>query len=121
MHDTREMLTRFGLTAVETKTEKWTSVVDTRQEFRKYFDTNRLGKIQDGNLYVTVGILGLTARSLMNKYRLPILELQTTSGQKKDAYPGFELNSCPAEALELFLEGLRAAVDSHLALDSAKS
>ena len=114
MHDLSQNLADAGFTTAPTETEKWISIVDPRPEFRTHFQPDRLGNIQDNKFYVTVGVLGITARMLMTKYRLPTLELKSTSGRQKDAYPGFDLTICSDEAFALFLAGLRSAVNVHI-------
>ncbi|KRB74251.1 hypothetical protein [Noviherbaspirillum sp. Root189] len=113
MQDLSQKLADAGFILVPTKTEKWIAVVDPRPEFRQQFHTDRIAKIQDNEFYVTVGVLGITARTLMTKYRLPVLELKSTSGRQKEADPGFDLTICPDEAFALFLAGLSSALNMH--------
>ena len=111
MHDLSQKLARAGFLSVQAETEKWISVIDPNPEFQKRFRTDRVAKIQGNKFYVSVGALGITARALMTKYRLPILELKSTSGRTKDACPGFDLMTCPDEALALFLAEMRSALN----------
>ena len=113
MHDLSQKLADAGFLIVPTETKKWISIIDSHPEFQKQFQTDRLAKIQDNKFYVTVGVLGITARTLMTKYRLPIQEVESSAGRKKEAYPGFDLSTCPDEAFALFLAGLRSALNMY--------
>lgn len=92
----------------------WISINDDRPEFRQVFATARLGKIQDGHLYVTLRALNTAARRLMATYGFHISDLKTSNGSDDTIYPGFDLGQCSAATLAGFVKDLQTVVGVEL-------
>lgn len=93
---------------------KWTTILDQRSKFRQAFNTNRLGKLQDDHLYVTVRNLNMAARRLMDKHNLQIVELKTTNSRDDSVYPGFSLNQRAPATLAGFVKDLQTVMATAL-------
>jgi hypothetical protein len=99
----------FQLQAIET--HRWTALQTPDGEPLPGFLTNRIGKVQNGILYFTIGEtlygqengLGRFIRETIGKQGREICEIASTRQPAQNAplYPGFELATCPQDAVEM--------------------
>jgi hypothetical protein len=111
----KKILESFGLELI--KRNRWTAIYDRRTDFVRVFNKSkgRLGKIQDGQFYVTVGDLDGAARRLMESHALRIFELKTSDGERDTIYPGFNVDQCSSETFTDFMKDLQTIILEKLA------
>lgn len=101
--------------------EGWTALAVKNGRRLEAFKTSRIAKVQDGVLYFTIGEtqhgkeigLGDLIRDAITTAGLVVRETPTTAGNRREdrIYPGFELETCPAEVVERIIAHVMTRVD----------
>lgn len=94
--------------------DRWTAVFDRRSEFRTTFGTSRVGKIENGRLFITPAALSSTAELLIRGAGRTVEYLRSGDPLRSHAYPGFSINELAEDDLAKFLAYLRHSIDSHI-------
>ena len=85
---------------------QWVAVKDQRPEFRTAFKTDRVGKIVDGNFYVTLQPLTEITQDLIRQIGCAPIAIQSTKGSREALYWGFVAAGVSEDNLSTFTSRL---------------
>lgn len=106
--DLEKTLENQGWTLVSC--QNWIAVKDHRPEFRKAFNTDRLGKIVGTNFYVTLTPLVHVMQGLIRQLGREPMSVSSTNGSRDLLYWGFDATGQEVQ-IEKFAKALAAVID----------
>lgn len=109
-------------------TNRWTALRTLDRKQLTGFRTSRIGKVQNGILYFTIGEtrygqekgLGESIRKAIDKQGCKICEIASTRQPAPNAprYPGFELAACPQNVVETIIGTVIEIISNLTGLDT---